>query len=227
MRYEGSGTTTESASAMAYFYEPVPPGDFALQPIDTCVTPVPVSSPAPTPAPLNYYDAGSEVTLSGASSIPLPKTVNGEFLYYLPAGTLSPASVPANGTWSVSWTGGPDLVAGSLSNAVELPASFVFSSPSFATAVTLSGAINLAWSTSGSAPGDAVWIYVSAGSGSATCRVTDDGAFTIPSSIIASLPSGSGVLGGYRIRSNEPVLPNGTRVFTYGMWSHYGAATKP
>lgn len=226
-RYDvAGGSPSETAYAMATFYEPIPAGDYPLQPIDTCATPAPAPSPTVTPTPVPSYDAGATLSLTGSSSVTLQRATNGSFLYYAPPGALALTDVPANGTWTFAWSGGTDLAAGSIAGELHAPASFVITSPTFATAVPLSGDLPITWTTAGAEPSDVVWLTVITGGVSLTCRLTDDGAFTIPGSQIALLPSGTGTLGGYRYRSREPLLPTGARVFAYGIWSHYGPATK-
>ncbi len=87
----------------------------------------------------------------------------------------------------------------------------------------------MSWTGSSSVPATIMITTVDTASnyGSITCRVADDGSFTVPGSLIAQLPSGNGTIGILRSSQSFRALANGSQVSFGAYAEHFGSATKP
>ena len=229
--YPGQPSTTLGIASASFWEPKIFEGGTGSNPtLDTCDVLTP-DGPTPTPVPLVYRDVGSTVTMSGPTTVFLARAFNQGTIYYAPTPQpLAPEAVTAGGVYDVSWSGGPGLSAGSITDAIVVPQPVVMTQPTFLSTPMLSGALNVAWN--GSTGSDSMWIYVTTvvdanNYATARCLVNDDGSFTVPSNIIAQLPSGSGNIGVLRLILNEPMLPDGSVATATGLWQHYGFITKP
>jgi len=216
----------ETVSAAAAFYQPIAVS-VATPALDSCTFTTPGATP--TPAAVISRDAGSDVQLSGPASIDMPSANNAGFLYYM-ATSLPVGDAAGGATYSVSWPGATGGVeAETFSNALVVPGALSVTAPDFTQVVSLGGDLPITWTGSSSTPATiTITTVVSASDyGSITCRVTDDGSFTVPGSLIAQLPSGNGTIGVMRSSQAFRSLADGSQVSIAGYAEHYGSALKP
>ena len=226
-----TGTPSESGSADATFYVPytIPGGAPGLPAVDQCTLSIAGATPTPTAvATPAYRSAGSDVTLTGASTFDMPMTTTATGYVYYPA-TIPAADIAGGSAWSLSWPGA-DVAAESFASAITMPAALSITSPDVTQVVTVgAGDLPVSWTGSGSGPAELILTVEASASdwGSILCEPADDGSFTIPGSLIAQLPSGTGTLGMIRMTSSMHALGDGSTLGAYGYWEHFGQVTKP
>lgn len=227
------GSPVDAAYAAASFYDPIDTtgGTVEIPNTDDCVVQTPGTTP-PTPS-ITYRDAGTDLTLSGPTTVSLMQAFNGNQIYYTTVQQPLPTSqVTPGGQYDVSWSGGADMAADTLSGVMVVPDPILMSQPTFQTAYVLSGDVSVQWNTSG-VGSDTFYLYITtvdpnntSNYATAWCAPVDDGSFTVPASIISQLPAGVGNMGVARTISNEPAVGDGTVISVLGTSSHYGPVEK-
>ena len=183
-QYGGTFTLQNSASApYAYGYFVSSAGEFTAPALDTCLVATTASQPAP-----RYLDAGATLTISGGPApISLARTGDSSYLYY--SAFPAASAIPADTSFDVTATGGPDLGAMSLPGVLAVRHAISLGAN---VAVPASADLALTW-----APVGADFIRFDFFNGFSppallSCIAKDDGSFAIPAAILAALPAGAG-----------------------------------
>lgn len=217
----------DSAGVYAAFYETAGSGRYTPLPEDGCV----LNPAAGTPITITYRDAGAQafVTRSGAASIAMTRQTQGEQIYYQPPVLpLDPELVVPGAGYEFGWDGAADVPGGS-GDGLEMPPALRITSPGFQESV--SGSLSISW-TAGDATSP-INLTISGydletmQSVVISCLPFDDGGFTVPSRLMANLPSGNVSLGLSRTQLAEHSLGGSESLSLVGSTTYNTRVTRP
>ena len=195
---DGVGGVNEGGSFSAMFFEELaaPTGgvvyDMPAGPEDCAVTTYTYSDlVGGTPGQYDYLSAGPLTVQGPGGSFTVQPSFGGGVVSYSELLQLGSDLVPG-ATYEID-AAGADLSP--FHATIEMPADLTVTSPPIAQSFSAPGALDIQWSGGENA---SVWISVSVVAGQnygyVYCEANNDGSFSVPSTVMAQLPSGDATL---------------------------------
>ncbi len=217
------------------FYAPRRSDDSG-EPVPGCAISTPVASPAASPSPVAWRDAGETISLrSAGTSLVLDRFPTSEgAIVYLSAADADPAAAMAEGVFDLELAGSAaanGLPGSVVPAAIEMPPAVGLYAPDFsAGSVPFSrGALQIGWDAIDPAEFLELTLAVAGSAGDVTlsCLVVDAGVFEVSAAQMASLPAGAGTLSLARVRERTVRLTSAASLAGRGEWVESGPFTLP